>query len=322
MAVPRRESSVSGPYRPERADVDPLNSLFSDSFTDRYRRDGLVGVRVPKLNPEIWRYALQDAGPGAMIWRDEDGKIVAFNVAHHSGKEGWMGPLAVRPNRQGSGLGAAIVQEASRWLRESGSATIGLETMPRTVDNIGFYSHMGFIPRHLTVTLVGDAQSSSLGKATLLSKLGHTDREALLEAARDRLQQSVAGYDYTREFEITCELGVGDGVVLESGRVRGFALWHTAALVEGRLPEELRLLKLFADSKETFAELIAVLEAAAADFGLGRVAVRCQTACTGAYATLVSCGYRVRWTDLRMTLDGYPEPPVEEGEVLFSNWEI
>ncbi|MCH8256199.1 MAG: GNAT family N-acetyltransferase, partial [Gemmatimonadetes bacterium] len=128
MAVPRRESSVSGPYRPERADVDPLNSLFSDSFTDRYRRDGLVGVRVPKLNPEIWRYALQDAGPGAMIWRDEDGKIVAFNVAHHSGKEGWMGPLAVRPNRQGSGLGAAIVQEASRWLRESGSATIGLET--------------------------------------------------------------------------------------------------------------------------------------------------------------------------------------------------
>jgi len=322
MAVPRRELLVSGPYRPGHADVDPLNSVFSDSFTDRYRRDGLVGVRVPKLNPEIWRYALQDAGPGAMIWRDEDGKIVAFNVAHQSGTEGWMGPLAVRPNRQGSGLGAAIVQEALRWLRERGSATIGLETMPRTVDNIGFYSHMGFVPRHLTVTLVGDVQSSSLGKATLLSKLGPTDREALLEAARDRLQQSVAGYDYTREFELTCELGVGDGVVLESGHVRGFALWHTAPLVEGRPPEELRLLKLFADSKETFEELIAVLEAAAADFGLGRVAVRCQTACIEAYASLVRWGYRVRWTDLRMTLDGYPELPVVEGEVLFSNWEI
>ena len=197
-----------------------------------------------------------------------------------------------------------------------------METRPRPVDNIGFDSHMGFLPRHLTVTLVGDAQSSSFGKATLLSKLGPADREALLEAARDRLQQSVAGYDYAREFELTCELGVGDGVVLESGRVRGFALWHTAALVEARPPEELRLLKLFADSKETFEELIAVLEAAAADFGLGRVAVRCQTACTSAYAALVRWGYRVRWTDLRMTLDGYPELPVEEGEVLFSNWEI
>ena len=82
------------------------------------------------------------------------------------------------------------------------------------------------------------------------------------------------------------------------------------------------MLKLFADSKETFEELVVVLEAAAADFGLERVAVRCQTACTGAYATLVRWGYRVRWTDLRMTLDGYPELPVEEGEVLFSNWEI
>jgi hypothetical protein len=29
----------------------------------------------------------------------------------------------------------------------------------------------------------------------------------------------------------------------------------------------------------------------------------------------------VRWTDLRMTLDGYPESTVERGLVL-SNWEI
>jgi hypothetical protein len=32
-------------------------------------------------------------------------------------------------------------------------------------------------------------------------------------------------------------------------------------------------------------------------------------------------GYQVRWTDLRMHLEGYPERPVPEG-VLFSNWEI
>src|SRR5213076_773938 len=68
-------------------------------------RDGLVGVRVPHLNPQVWRYALLDAGPGAMLWRDEGGHVVAFNIAHRSGAEGWMGPLAVRPDRQGAGVG-------------------------------------------------------------------------------------------------------------------------------------------------------------------------------------------------------------------------
>jgi hypothetical protein len=40
-----------------------------------------------------------------------------------------------------------------------------------------------------------------------------------------------------------------------------------------------------------------------------------------AYARLVAMGARVRWTDLRMTLAGYPEPKAERGVVL-SNWEI
>src|SRR5207237_264979 len=102
-------------------------------------RDGLVGVRVPHLNPQVWRYALLDAGAGAMLWRDEAGHVVAFNVAHRSGTEGWMGPLAVRPDRQGAGVGKAIVRAAVDWLIEQGVATLGLETMPRTVENIGFY---------------------------------------------------------------------------------------------------------------------------------------------------------------------------------------
>jgi hypothetical protein len=51
--------------------------------------------------------------------------------------------------------------------------------------------------------------------------------------------------------------------------------------------------------------------------------IRCQGRFDRAFRTLVARGYQVRWTDLRMHLDGYPEPPVpESGGVLFSNWEI
>lgn len=33
-----------GPRRIAPADIAPLNAVFSDAFTDRYRRDGMVGV--------------------------------------------------------------------------------------------------------------------------------------------------------------------------------------------------------------------------------------------------------------------------------------
>ena len=95
----RPDRAVQGPIRAQPGDVDALNRVFSDAFTDRYARDGMGGVRVPFLNPAIWRYAFDDAGDGAMLWRDAQGQICAFNMVHRSGREGWMGPLAVRPER-------------------------------------------------------------------------------------------------------------------------------------------------------------------------------------------------------------------------------
>src|SRR6266550_3810553 len=78
------ERQVYGPEPAGERDTEGLNRVFADAFTDRYRRDGLVGVRVPHLNPQVWRYALLDAGPGAMLWRDEAGHVVAFNIAHRA----------------------------------------------------------------------------------------------------------------------------------------------------------------------------------------------------------------------------------------------
>ena len=62
----------------------------------------MTGVRVPQLNPMIWRYAMDDANGGALVWRNERDDMIAFNIAHASGVEGWMGPLAVHPEWQGS----------------------------------------------------------------------------------------------------------------------------------------------------------------------------------------------------------------------------
>jgi GNAT superfamily N-acetyltransferase len=320
----RPERTVSGPLIATAGDVAELNRVFSDAFTDRYRRDGLAGVRVPQLNPVVWRYAIRDADEGAMIWRDERDEIVAFNIAHCSGSEGWMGPLAVRTDRQGIGIGRTIVEAAVEWLRGRGVTTLGLETMPRTVENIGFYGRLGFNPRHLTITMTGDATRRAVGGPLIeMRPLSKAKRRLLAQRCGERLSQTVPGCDFSREMELTCELGIGDTVAIEQdGEIAGFALWHSVALTRGRAADELRVLKLFADSHDAFERLVLAIELCAGKSGLRRVSIRCQTAYPEAYRALLERGYRVRWTDLRMTLTGYPEQALPQGQVLFSNWEI
>lgn len=320
----RPEHRLDGPYPATDRDIGGLNRLFSEAFTDRYRRDGLVGVRVPPLDPPIWQFAIRSAGGGALLWRDEAGAVAAFNMAHRSGVEGWMGPLAVRPDRQGLGVGRAIVDAGVAWLEDGGCTTIGLETMPRTMDNIGFYARLGFVPGYLTITLSRDVtgrppRDPGFRLQGLAEPEALTWRTRVVEAVRG----ACAGIDFAREVTLTAELGLGDVCVVAEGEtIRAAALWHIAPLTEGRHADEVRVLKLYATDQRSLVAIMGSLEAAAVRVGLKRVSVRCQTRFPVAYRALVERGYRVRWTDLRMTLNGHPEVALPGDSVLFSNWEI
>jgi GNAT superfamily N-acetyltransferase len=314
-------ADANGPESATHADIGELNRVFSEAFTERYRKDGMTGVRVPQLNPAIWRYAMDDADGGALIWRNELGELIAFNIAHASGVEGWMGPLAVLPEWQGIGLGKAVVGAGVDWLAGRQTAVIGLETMPRTMDNIGFYSALGFVPARLTITLTAEAARAD-APVSLLSRMSAALRDDFVAACRSLTEARVPGYDYSREMLLTDELGLGDTVLLErAGRVRGFAIFHSVPLVEGRAREEMRVLKLVVEQKDDLDELVRLLAVAARRTGSKRLAIRAQGDYPGAYRRLVSLGARVRWTDLRMATADRPEPVAVTG-VVFSNWEF
>ncbi|HEU6450015.1 MAG TPA: GNAT family N-acetyltransferase [Gemmatimonadaceae bacterium] len=323
-----------GPYEARLSDVPALNRVFSDSFTERYRRDGLVGVRVPSLNPAIWRYAIEDADGGAMLWRDDRDEILAFNVVHCSGVEGWMGPLAVRPDAQGTGVGTRIVRAGVEWLEAKQASPIGLETMPRTMDNIGFYSRIGFLPNRLTITMTIDALHGSHPPA-LLGRMGARDRDDAVGECRALLDSLLPGYDFTRELLLTSELGLGDTLLFrERGKLVGFGLCHTTPLVEGRIRDETRVLKLVLARGALLREAVTALADFARRHGTRRAAFRVQTEYVEAYRALVAFGAQVRWTDLRMTLEGHPErrpgatsdsdsdAAENERGLVWSNWEI
>jgi len=312
---------LQGPFPIGRGDIGALNVLFSDAFTERYRRDGLVGVRVPALNPMIWRYAIDAAADGAMCWRDAHGVLGAFNIAHRSGIEGWMGPLAVRDDLQGEGHGKTVVTAGITHLQRLGCTVIGLETMPRTMDNIGFYAGLGFVPGHLTTTLTVEAVEGP--SPTLLSALGAAARDDATRACAALVSQLCAGYDFSREILLTVALGLGDTLLLHDGdELVGFALCHWAPLVEGRSREELRVLKMVLRDESLVDRMLASLSILARRAGTARAAVRVQGAYGNVFRRFIAVGARVRWTDLRMSLAGYAEPGARAPGVVLSNWEI
>ena len=314
---------VSGPFPILAADVSALNVVFSNAFSERYRRDGMAGVRVPPLNPLIWNFAIEGAGTGAMLWRDGLGGIAAFNLAHVSGREGWMGPLAVREDLQGRGLGRTTVRAGIDHLRAAGCTVIGLETMPRTMDNIGFYAGLGFVPGRLTLTLTIEATPLTDARPPVLSALGAGERESVIAECATLAARMRAGADYSRELMLTLRHGIGDCVVLRGGdgTLEGFALFHDAPLVEGRSREEIRVLKCVLAEEAMMARMAEALAAQTRRSGALRCALRVQGEYAVAFRTLIARGARVRWSDLRMALSGFEERVPVRGLVL-SNWEI
>ena len=310
---------------PERAsirEIPSLNAVFSEAFTERYRKDGMVGVRVPHLNPAVWKFAISDAEEGAMIWRNARDGIAAFNMVHRSGIEGWMGPLAVHPDYQGQGIGKAVVASGVEWLKKTGAKVIGLETMPRTMDNVGFYSALGFAPGHLTITVTLEAARAGI-QATAMSALNPHERELALRQCRHLLEQLVPGYDYTREIILTAQHQLGDTLFVRKGNdILSFAVCHSVPLVEGRVTEEMRVLKLVAGTEADFDDLVTQLCAHARVKGSKRVAIRVQGQYSDVYRRLIARGARVRWTDLRMSMHEYAESRPARAGIVLSNWEI
>src|SRR5205823_161486 len=134
------------------------------------------------------------------------------------------GPLAVKTEHQGAGTGKEIVSRGVEWLKTQGATIIGLETMPRTMDNIGFYSRQGFQPGRLTITATIDAAYGDIGPVTL-SRQSESTRVDTIAEARALVQRLSPGYDYTREIMLTADLALGDTVLLyDRDQLVGYAL--------------------------------------------------------------------------------------------------
>ena len=184
------------------------------------------------------------------------------------------------------------------------------------------FEHCRFVPGQLTLTLSYDAFRHE-SSVELLSRLSPAARDDAVEECRALLGTVLPGSDYSREINLTADLQLGDTMMLrERDTLVGFALAHTAPLVEGRTRDEVRVLKLVLADEKRFGAFAKAIANHTRQTGIRKVSFRMQAEYSAAYAQAIAMGMHVRWTDLRMSLGDGSVPRAQHAGMALSNWEI
>ncbi len=79
--------------------------------------------------------------------------IVAYAITGRAGRNGYLQRLAVSPEQQGAGIGAALVCDSLRWLKRGRTDHVWVNTQKTNTRALELYRRLGFQaePTHLTV---------------------------------------------------------------------------------------------------------------------------------------------------------------------------
>ena len=266
--------SAAGPtIRPARQEeLSRLGALYVRAgFTARLA--GVVGFARARLGGEVFV-------------ADLDGELVGVAAGAHFGASGWVGGVAVAPERRRAGLGGALTEAVVRHLRERQAVTVQLlaTELGRPV-----YERLGFVAEAEYRTLAGPPapRPAAPGGAPAASvRAGRpADRAAVL--ALDRL---ATGEDRSRLLDALWPAG---GLVAGDGDPRGFHLaspWRNGGATVAGDPDA----------------GLALLEAVRRGDG-GEVSVSLPAGNRAGLLALAAAGFRERSGTTRMCL-GPPLP--------------
>ncbi len=133
------------------ADVDDIVALVESAYrgtssevgwtTEAHLLDGQrtdpAGVREVINRREGRMLLASDAGTGELVG--------CCQLERRPGGEGYFGMFAVRPGRQGGGVGRAVVAEAERIaVEEWGARIMTMTVLAPRLDLIGWYERLGY----------------------------------------------------------------------------------------------------------------------------------------------------------------------------------
>ena len=133
--VPPR--GASRPRRARREDWPAIEKTDAESFSDFWRlsrrglRQAMGATPVRRLR---------------VIGEDDSAEVVAYALTGRAGPTGYLQRLAVRPARQGEGLGRSLAVDCLHWLRRHRATRVLVNTQITNERAFNLYSSLGFRP--------------------------------------------------------------------------------------------------------------------------------------------------------------------------------
>jgi GNAT superfamily N-acetyltransferase len=130
-------------------DVDAVVALVESAFRGDSSRAGwtteadlLDGRRT---GPDEIGTILADPERRIVVERDADGSLLACVVLRQDGAAAWLGMLAVRPVRQGDGIGRRMVEAAEAWVAANWqSVRMRMTVIVQRTELIAWYERRGY----------------------------------------------------------------------------------------------------------------------------------------------------------------------------------
>ena len=131
------------------ADVEAIVALVESAFRGHASRAGwtteadlLDGRRT---GPDEIAAILADPAQQVLVERDPAGGLLASVVLKRDGDAAWLGMLAVRPARQGAGLGRQVVAQAEQWVQDHWQARrMRMTVIVQREELIAWYERRGY----------------------------------------------------------------------------------------------------------------------------------------------------------------------------------
>jgi len=285
------EQQVSTQVRQLREkELDEADSICRSAFN--------TFVGVPDLfGDQDYVHTRWRAAPHLAVAAELEGQLVGSNFITCWGSFGFFGPLSVRPELWDRGLAKGLMEVTMDILGNSNLTHAGLFTFGQSPKHVGLYQRFGFWPRFLTPIVgrpVGIEEVSERADWSLLSELDETGRSDAIAECRDVTNELYPGLDLQREIEAVLEQGLGDVVLLEDDRLRGFAVCHVGPGTEaGGGSGYIKFAALRPGSTVgEFDRLLDACEALTARRGASVVQFGVNTSHQEAYRRVVERGYR------------------------------
>ena len=243
------------------------------------------------------------AAPDCAWAAEIDGEVVGSNFATRWGSFAFFGPLTVRVDLQGRGIGSRLMQPVLEAFERWGLRQSGLFTFPESAKHIGLYQKHGFWPRCLNPVMSKPVATPAVDFVTY-SELDEPERPVMLQKARGLTDAVFAGLDLEREIRAVDSQALGDTILLhDNGELVGLAICHCGGETEaggGACFVKFAAVRPGAHAQDRFERLLDACERLAADAGLERIVAGVNTGRTDAYARMFARGYRTMLVGLAM----------------------